>query len=81
MAKLSEKDVFEIIGKALTPNNQEITLDTTSDNVAGWDSLAHLGILVDLDKAFDNKVGGITEMASASSVKRIIQLLKDNSLL
>ena len=81
MTKISESDVLAIVRKALTPADQKITIDTTSDNVEGWDSLAHLTILVDLDKVFSNKVGKINEMASASSVKGILQLLKDNSLL
>jgi len=81
MTKISESDVLAIVRKALTPADQKITIDSTSDNVEGWDSLAHLTILVDLDKVFSNKVGKINEMASASSVKGILQLLKDNSLL
>lgn len=81
MTKISDNDVLEIIRKALNPKQQKITLDSTSDNVEEWDSLGHLGILVALDKVFDKKVGRISEMASAGSVKKILQLLKDNSLI
>lgn len=81
MTKMSDNDVLEIIRKALNPKNQKITFDSSSDNVEEWDSLGHLGILVDLDKVFDNKVGQINEMAAAGSVKKILQLLRDNSLI
>lgn len=81
MAKMSDDDVIEVIRKALNPKEQKITFDSSSDNVAEWDSLAHLGIIVALDMVFDKKVGKISEMASAGSVKKILQLLKDNSLI
>ena len=81
MSKINENDVLEIIRKALKPEGQMITLDSTSDNVEEWDSLGHLEILVNLDKVFNNKIGQINEMASAGSVKKILQLLKDNSLI
>ena len=81
MTKISDNDVLEIIRKALDLKKQKITLDSTSENVAEWDSLGHLGILMELDKVFDKKVGRISEMAAAGSVKQILQLLKDNSLI
>jgi len=81
MTKMNDNDVLEIIRKALNPKKQKITLDSSSDNVEEWDSLGHLGILVDLDKVFVKKVGRINEMAAAGSVKKILQLLKDNSLI
>lgn len=81
MANLTETDVLELINTALDLKKQKITLDSSMDNVAEWDSLAHLSIIVTLDKAFGKKVGKITEMATANSVKKILQLLKENSLI
>jgi acyl carrier protein len=46
-----------------------------------WDSLGHLAILVALDKKFNGKVSKIDEMASADTVKKIINLLKLNKLI
>ena len=81
MTKLSDNDVLEIIRRGLNLKNQKLTLDSSSDNVEEWDSLGHLGVLMELDKVFDKKVGQINAMASAGSVKKILQLLKDNSLI
>lgn len=80
---MNEKDmeVIGVIAKALNIKGHNLTLDSSPENVEDWDSLGHLGILVDLDKFFDGKVGGIKEMATADSVGRILQLLRDNSLL
>ena len=58
----------------------KITFDSSVKNVEEWDSLGHLSILVALDKRFGGKVANIREMSSADSVNKIIQLLKDNSL-
>jgi len=81
MAKMTDNDVLEVIRRALNPKNAQITFDSSMDNVEEWDSLGHLSILVALDKVFDKKVGQIKEMASANSIKKILQLLKDNSLI
>lgn len=81
MAKMTDNDVLEVIRQALNPKNAQITFDSSMDNVEEWDSLGHLGILVALDKVFDKKVGKIKEMAAADSVTKVLQLLKDNSLM
>lgn len=81
MTKISDEDILEVIRKTLNPKEQKITFDSSSDNVAEWDSLGHLSIIVALDKVFGKKVGQISEMASAGSVKKILQLLRDNSLI
>ena len=46
-----------------------------------WDSFGHLEILVALDKKFDGKVASINEMASATTVEKIIKLLKIKKLI
>ena len=50
-------------------------------DIEEWDSFGHLGILVALDKKFDGKVASISEMASATTVKKMIDLLISNKLI
>jgi len=78
---MQNKEIMEIIAKALNVNPSNVTLDSSADNVEEWDSLGHLGVLVALDKAFDGKLAGLAEMATADSVGKIMQILKDNSLI
>ena len=81
MAKISEKEILKIIQDALKLNEGIITLDTGIGDVEEWDSLGHLGILAALDKFFNGKIAGIRDMATAKSVRQILQILKENSLM
>jgi acyl carrier protein len=81
MAQLAESDVLEIIRTSLSLPKGEIDMNSGMQNVAAWDSLGHLGILVALDKAFDKKVAAIQEMATADSVRKILDLLAANGLI
>ncbi len=78
---VTETEILEIIAKALNVDANGLTVDSSSDNVDEWDSLGHLGVLVALDKTFDGKLAGIAEMATADSVNKIIQILKNNSFI
>jgi len=83
MKKITEIDIYTLIEKAL-----EIKVNTIVDNpevthesFEAWDSLGQISILVALDKLFDGKIAAISEMASANSVSKIIEILKKNSLI
>ena len=81
MEKINEKDVLESIQRALCLDTQSITLESSVWNVNEWDSLGHLGILTMLDELFGGKIASIKEMAKADSVKTILKILKNNSLI
>ena len=80
MPKISEQEVLSVIGKALNIVEGKLTKDSSIGDVEEWDSLGHLGILSALDELYGGKVANIKEMASADSVKKILQILKDKSL-
>lgn len=81
MVTENEQKVIEIIQRSLELRDKMLTLEGSMMNVEEWDSLGHLGILSALDKSFDGKIAPIKEMAAADSVKKILQVLKDNSLI
>jgi len=81
MAKISEREILEVLQNALNLNEKVLTVDSGIENVEEWDSLGHLGILAALDKFFNGKVGSIKEIATAKSVREILQILKENSLM
>ena len=74
----AEHRVIEVISKAL---KTQVKRDTKMRDVATWDSLGHLSVLVALDTEFDNKIGGIKEIASADSVQRILDILKKEQVI
>ena len=81
MVKISEKGILEIIQNVLELEEKNLTIDSSAKDIKEWDSLGHLGILVALDEVFDGKIGEIDEMATADSVRKILEILKGNSLI
>ena len=81
MEKISEGEIIAVLENALELEEIHLTIDSSVDDFQEWDSLGHLAILVALDELFSGKIGDIEEMATANSVKKIIRLLKDNSLI
>ena len=81
MAEMSEADVLRAIEKALEIPAASVGVDAEAEDVEGWDSVGHLSILMGLDVLFDGKVGGISEMASATSVPSILSVLRQHSLI
>jgi|TARA_B100001964_G_C14032671_1_gene508977 acyl carrier protein len=81
MKKTDEENIVALISKALSIENNLISVNSSIDNVEEWDSLGHLSILEALDQHFDGKVVNIKELASTKSVKDILFILKKNSLL
>jgi acyl carrier protein len=79
--KISDADLFAILGKALDTDPSAFTLQTRAEEIPEWDSMGHLSILVALDTRLGGKVAQIEEMASANSVEAIRDLLKRNQLL
>jgi acyl carrier protein len=76
---IKAEDVIDIIRAAM--GTVEIDIESSMDTVEAWDSLSHLNILVALDTSFDGNVAVIEEMASTTSVREILDLLKHHSLI
>ena len=78
---MNNEDIIKIISRALEVSEDSVTMESSADDIENWDSLGHLSILVDLDKAFNGKLANIEEMATADSVSKIVKILEENSLL
>lgn len=81
MAEVGEKEILNLIEQALDVQAGTITPITTADDIAEWDSLGHLSIIACLDKFFNGRAAKIKDLATADSVQKILQSLKDNALL
>jgi len=80
MDKVKDEEILAVIQDALKVKGKQLSLDSSMENVEEWDSLGHLGILVALDKFFEGKVAGINDLVAADSVRKVLQILKANSL-
>ena len=67
--------------KGLNPNLFMISTGISDKDFEKWDSLGHLEILMNLDKALKGKAINIEDLAQAFSVKKIFTVLKKNKLL
>ena len=78
---MTKEKLLKSIQVALDMTEGSITLESSSENTEGWDSLGQLSILQQLDKLFEGKIAAIEEMASADSVGDIMTLLQKHSLI
>lgn len=81
MQKVSQSDVVTAIEGALEIQPGTLREGALAEEVASWDSLGQLNILVALDMLFDGKIAGIQEMAEANSMPKILTILRQHSLL
>lgn len=56
-----------------------ITDSTTADDLPGWTSVAHLSLVLELEKTFDVQFGN-DEIASLGSVSAIAAALRDKGV-
>jgi len=80
MTKPKQEEVLRVIKNALDLKDGRLTIDSAVGDLPEWDSLGHLGILSALDKFFEGNVAPIKDMAMADSVRKILKILKENSL-
>ena len=81
MKMITEDNVLEAISQVLELESGELQKTSAIGDFDSWDSLGHLDILSTLDNLFNGQLGGVTEMASADSVDKIIDALRANSLI
>ena len=78
---ITKKQAISCISKALKVPISKIDINSSDRHFERWDSLGHLEILMNLDKALKGKAIKIEELAQAFSVKKIFSILKKNKLL
>tara|TARA_B100000575_G_C22600418_1_gene375510 strand:- start:135 stop:374 length:240 start_codon:yes stop_codon:yes gene_type:complete len=75
---INENKLLRVIASGLDVELSELSLSTKSSDLAQWDSLGHLSLLMKLDEEFDNLTEKVPEIASASSVEEILNLINKN---
>lgn len=78
--QLTEKDVISIMTEALNPRSSLVTIETTAKDLAEWDSMGHLAVLVSLDSALNGKAASVRDLTSTKSVREIVDLLRQHEL-
>jgi acyl carrier protein len=81
MGSVSSTAVIASIEKSLELSPGTISANTRAEDIATWDSLGHLSVLVGLDELYGGRIASITAMAEADSVPRIFEILRQHALL
>lgn len=81
MSKISQSDVIAVVEKALKMELGQLKENSRAEEIESWDSLGQLSILVALDNLFKGKIASINEMAQADSITKILNILRQKSLL
>ena len=77
---MKENKLIQLIKKSLK-TKQKIDINSKSNNIEEWDSIGHLILLSNLDKKLKGATSNIADIATADSVKKIINILKKNKLI
>ncbi len=78
---ITKKQAISCISKALKVPSSKININSSDKDFEKWDSLGHLEILMNLDKALKGKAIKIEDLGQAHSIKKIFAVLKKNKLL
>lgn len=78
--KINLNTLLQIIAESTESDLKEVNIDSSMDNLPGWDSLGHLSILSKLDSVSDGKAAEINTLADCQSVKDLIASLSSKSL-
>jgi acyl carrier protein len=70
----SEEKLKEVMGAILDVPPDGIGPGTNTDNIAGWDSLKHMRLIIALEEAFDLTIPDeeVTTMTSYEIVKLVV---------
>ena len=69
---MKNKIIYQILAKNLRISEDSINLETDTTNTTEWDSLAHLRIILELEKEFKIKVRN-DQIGGLSSIKKLIK--------
>jgi len=78
---MKSSELFDKIADALEEDPGAITLESSSENIEGWDSLGHITILGMLNDATDGASADLVDLTQATSVGEIVKILSDNGIL
>lgn len=73
------KQLQEIIGTTLKVPPEKITPNTVNEDLATWDSLGHVNLMIALEQSFDI-VLDVEDFPNLISVAAIMQYLRDNGI-
>jgi acyl carrier protein len=75
MINVKLEKLISLISKSTTIKINELNIDSCANDFAQWDSLAHLRIMLEIQKMYKIKIS-TSKMSELNSVKSILFYLK-----
>ena len=69
-------EVQSIIRTIISDDKITIKMDSTAADIKGWDSLAHIRILVSIEKHYSIKFS-LSEMQNVKDISAFVKLIKE----
>lgn len=73
------KQLHEVITTTLKVQPEKVTESTTNENLAAWDSLGHVNLMIALEQTFDIFLD-VEDFPTLTSVPAILKYLKDHGI-
>lgn len=73
---MTEEQLLVEIGAALEVDVGTLNIQTVNTDIEQWDSLGHISILARLDSLFANVTERFPELAEATTIMEILNVLK-----
>lgn len=75
---MSKKTIEEIIAETLEVSLEKVTINSTMTNLAEWDSLGHIHLMVALEEEYDTTISAaaFSEVKSVEELQVFIKNLK-----
>ena len=75
MSKISLEEIISIVSKVMGISEKNININSKSSDFDKWDSLAHVNIIIEIEKKIEKKIN-ISKMGDLTSIKSILNYLK-----
>lgn len=72
---ITEEEIIKIVADGLAVDDKDVTIDSKASDIPEWDSLGHLSVLSKIQETLGDRYQESEELASAVSVKEILQCL------
>ncbi len=67
-------EVSSIVGETLVAPNLQLTEESTASDIAGWDSLTHVQIIVAIERKYDVRFSS-TEVSQLENTGSLVDLI------
>jgi len=72
-----EENIIICVARALGVTKDQVTLQSTQEEIEEWDSLSHFVILDELDREFNGVSSRCPELGTAISIAELISVIRE----